>query len=243
VAVILAAGHGSRLRPHTDDRPKCLVEVGGSPMLVRCVEACRRAGVRDLVVVAGYREAQVRAALDGISGVEATVAVNPRYAGTGTAVSLQLGLAAAAGRDVLVIEADVVFEVELLERLLGCPAANATLLDDFEGHSGSLVTLDAADRVTSWLHEQARPADFDVRGTWKTVNLTRVHRDAVAGGLRRSLDEALAERGERAPLELAMERWVRAGAEITGVRTAGAPWFEIDTPEDLAVAERLFGGA
>ena len=46
--VILGAGEGRRLRPHTDDRPKCLVELAGQPLLVRISAALRAAGIDDL---------------------------------------------------------------------------------------------------------------------------------------------------------------------------------------------------
>ena len=37
-AIILAAGMGTRLRPLTNDRPKCLVEVNGIPMVERQIQ-------------------------------------------------------------------------------------------------------------------------------------------------------------------------------------------------------------
>lgn len=217
-----------------------MVEVSGVSILSRCIDTCVRAGIRHYVFVVGYRQEAIREAIRSISGIDAKLAVNPRFEATGTAVSLQIGLAASPARDVLVIEGDVVFSPEVLDRLLGAPTPDATLVDDFEGHSGSLVTLDADDRVTAWLHEQARPADFDARGTWKTVNLTRLQPESVASGLGRALEEAVLEHGERAPLERAMERWVKRGAAIQGVRTGGLPWYEVDTTDDLAIAERLF---
>jgi choline kinase len=219
-----------------------MVEVGGVPMLTRCIDTCRRAGIRDYIIVVGYRQEMIRESVSDIPGINLKLAVNSRFAATGTAASLELGLAAGPAREVLIIEADVLFSPDVLDLLLGAAAPDATLVDDFEGHSGSLVTLDAEDRVTAWLHEQARPADFDVSGTWKTVNLTRLQPDSVASGLGRALQETIAAHGARAPLELAMERWVRRGADILGIRTAGRPWYEVDTPDDLEIAARLFPG-
>jgi glucose-1-phosphate thymidylyltransferase len=53
--VVLAAGEGTRLRPRTATRPKGLVEVGGTPILTRCLETLVDLGVGSLVVVVGYR--------------------------------------------------------------------------------------------------------------------------------------------------------------------------------------------
>ena len=59
--VILAAGRGERLRPLTDDRPKCLVELAGEPLLSRQVRVLRAVGVDDVRVVAGYRAESIEA--------------------------------------------------------------------------------------------------------------------------------------------------------------------------------------
>jgi choline kinase len=59
-AIVIAAGQGSRLRPYTDDRPKCMVPVGGKPILHHQLEAFRAAGIRDIVVVRGYKGRRIR---------------------------------------------------------------------------------------------------------------------------------------------------------------------------------------
>lgn len=52
--IILAAGQGTRLRPLTDQQPKCLVPVAGKPILTRVLDVAKTCGIRDVVVVGGY---------------------------------------------------------------------------------------------------------------------------------------------------------------------------------------------
>ena len=70
-AFLLAAGHGTRLRPLTDNIPKCLVPIRGVSMLDIWLELCRRAGISDLFVNLHAHADIVRAALkDSHSGVK-----------------------------------------------------------------------------------------------------------------------------------------------------------------------------
>ncbi len=60
-ALILSAGMGSRLKPHTDTQPKALVKVGGVPMLVHVAEKLIGAGVDEIVVNIHHHADQMRA--------------------------------------------------------------------------------------------------------------------------------------------------------------------------------------
>jgi hypothetical protein len=63
-ALLLAAGRGTRLRPLTDDSPKCLTEVCGIPILGRLLTCWVREGFKRLVVVVGHHGDKIRAYLD-----------------------------------------------------------------------------------------------------------------------------------------------------------------------------------
>jgi len=58
-AVILAAGEGQRLRPFTVNRPKAMLSIADKPILQYVIEALARNGVRNIVLVVGYRKEQV----------------------------------------------------------------------------------------------------------------------------------------------------------------------------------------
>jgi len=58
-AVILAAGEGQRLRPFTVTRPKVMLSVAGKPILQFVIEALATNGIRDIIIVAGYRKEQI----------------------------------------------------------------------------------------------------------------------------------------------------------------------------------------
>src|SRR5262249_32981475 len=54
-AILIAAGRGKRLGPHTEELPKCMVQVGARPILGWVGNAFRAAGIEELVVIRGYR--------------------------------------------------------------------------------------------------------------------------------------------------------------------------------------------
>lgn len=81
VAIILAAGHGKRMK---SEKAKVLHEVCGRPMIRYVVEAARGAGARSIVVVVGYGADQVRACLGGEPDV--LFATQTQQLGTGDAV-------------------------------------------------------------------------------------------------------------------------------------------------------------
>ncbi|AGK61944.1 UDP-N-acetylglucosamine diphosphorylase/glucosamine-1-phosphate N-acetyltransferase [Archaeoglobus sulfaticallidus PM70-1] len=58
-AVILAAGEGQRLRPFTAKKPKPMIEISGKPILEHLIEEVRKAGIRDIVLVVGYRRERI----------------------------------------------------------------------------------------------------------------------------------------------------------------------------------------
>ncbi len=67
-AIILSAGQGSRLGHLTDDRPKCLIEFGGRSLLDRQLDTLAANGVDEAVVVTGFRDDQIEAALASARG-------------------------------------------------------------------------------------------------------------------------------------------------------------------------------
>jgi len=88
-AVILAAGEGQRLRPFTVNRPKVMLSIAGKPILRYVVEALAQSGIRDIVLVVGYRKEQV---LDYMGsgdqfGVKLTYVIQPKQLGTAHALA------------------------------------------------------------------------------------------------------------------------------------------------------------
>ena len=85
-AVILAAGEGKRVRPLTRSRPKALLPVANRPIIGYVIEALLKNGIRDIVVVVGYRKEQVIRFLNELD-VPITVVVQDKQLGTGHALN------------------------------------------------------------------------------------------------------------------------------------------------------------
>jgi UDP-N-acetylglucosamine diphosphorylase/glucosamine-1-phosphate N-acetyltransferase len=88
-AVILAAGEGQKLRPFTVTRPKGMISIADKPVLQFIVESLVQAGIRDLVIVVGYRKEQVYDYLGSGEkfGVKITYAVQAQQLGTAHALA------------------------------------------------------------------------------------------------------------------------------------------------------------
>ena len=57
--IILAAGQGKRLRPLTDNLPKCMVELNGKPILKHQIECLNRNSIHDINVCVGYAKGKI----------------------------------------------------------------------------------------------------------------------------------------------------------------------------------------
>ena len=118
-AIILAAGQGSRLRPYTNDRPKCMVSLFGKPMLHRQLEVLRASGINDITLVGGYKA-------DALDAEAVNIVLNPRYAETNMVSTLFCAESVMTDeKDLLILYGDIIYEPKVLENLIGfdCPLA------------------------------------------------------------------------------------------------------------------------
>lgn len=84
-AVILAAGEGTRLRPLTRSRPKALTPVANTPIIEYAIKALQMNGIRDIIVVVGYRKEHVIRYLNMLD-VQVRVVVQEKQLGTAHAL-------------------------------------------------------------------------------------------------------------------------------------------------------------
>ncbi len=241
--LLLAAGLGTRLAPLTDLAPKCLTELWGRPILGRAIDVLLAAGVSRIIIVVGYRAEQIEHFV-GTHYPKADIrcVINPYYSTTGTALSLSCGLAAVSpGEDVLLVEADVVFEAAVLDRLLSSVGSATALARYRPDLTGTFALTSELNTLTDWAHESVRASNFPLAIAWKTVNLTRFDFAAIEQHLRPALADVLATRGNRSPFELVAQTCIRdLGLVMTGVDVSDLSWYEIDSEVDLAFAQNLF---
>lgn len=231
-AIVLAAGRGSRLRPHTDDRPKCLLEIDGRTLIERQIEALAACGVSDVVAVVGYRSDIVRRTM----GSRVRYIENRRYGETNSLYSLWL--AAEELRDgALVINSDVLVAPLLFERLCRAVVADAVLVD--------------RDQVCGIEEMRITIRDGLVVDFGKNLPIERCHGENVgmvkfgAAGARELREDLtrLVETGHENDWAPAAFRELARTWPLHAIATEGAPWIEIDDPPDLERARRTIAPA
>ncbi len=231
-AVLLAAGVGKRLWSVTQHRPKCLIELGGQALLLRCLESLASVGVRQAVLVVGYKQEMIRSAVgSGACGVDVRYVVNAAYQ-RGSLSSLWEARGEFDG-DLLLMDADVLFHHEILKRLVASPHPTALCLDETVTQKGEeCMAIVRGDRVAAL--SKRMPDRYDLAG--EGVGFLRIRRrdlDALTESIKRPM-----ERGDwHMDYEDALADFfgsVRVGYEKIG----GLPWIEIDFPEDVTRAER-----
>ncbi len=108
-AMILAAGHGTRMRPLTDNTPKPLLKVGGKALIVWHIEKLKRCGFEDIVINIAYLGEQIPKALgDGSQwGVSIQYSDEQKEGALETAGGIIKALPLLGTEPFLVISADV----------------------------------------------------------------------------------------------------------------------------------------
>ena len=116
-AVILAAGLGSRLRPITNEVPKCMVPVNGIRIIDKQIDNLLQNGVTEIYVVDGYK-AEILADHLIEKYPDVHIVSNPRYAETNNMYSLFLTAQYVKGEEFFLMNADVYFDANIIKGLL-----------------------------------------------------------------------------------------------------------------------------
>lgn len=121
-AIILAAGRGVRMRHLTEDRPKCLVELGGRPLLEWQLEALGDAGFTEVAIVTGYRR-------DLLAPRASKEFHNPRWSETNMVSSLEAASAWLEHDTCIVSYSDIFYRPAAIRALMESPADIAITYD------------------------------------------------------------------------------------------------------------------
>ena len=226
-AIILAAGRGSRLKQATTAKPKCLVEVGGRPLLEHQIEMLWRHGVRNILVVAGYKAEEVMTAVAG----RAEVIRNDVWDKTNSLYSLSLCRPYVRG-PILVLNCDVLAHPSVLGRVLEMPGS-AFAYDSIMGTDDEHMKVALCEGRLIAMSKDLNPK----RSRGENVGLLSFDA-ATAQALFDEVDAVLAGGGHGMWLAAGVERVAR-NMPISAVDIADLPWVEIDYPEDLAHARHL----
>jgi choline kinase len=231
-AIILAAGVGKRLWPITQHRPKCLIELGARSLLSRYLSALERAGIKQVVMVVGYKREMIKAAVEAeASSVEVRFIMSEQFR-RGSITSLW----AARGElndDVVIMDADVLFHPTVLRRLLESSSRTALLLDEtVRQQTEECMAVVQGGRVIALT--KSMPSVYDLAG--EGVGFLKISRLDL-----QHLSDSLKGHIERGELDMEYEDGLRqffSAVRVGFERIGGLPWTEIDFPEDVIRAER-----
>lgn len=240
-AVILAAGVGSRIRPLTDDCPKCLLIVAGKPILEHMIRNCQDCGISEFVIVLGYLEERIRQFVGtAFPELKVTFVVNDRYDETNTGYSLMLAWQAIGVASFIKFDADVVFDPEILRRLIASDFLNALCIDrDIQLDAEEVkVIVDDQMRVL-----QASKTIAPKKAMGESIGIEKIC-SKTAKLLFTELTLAMGQSGRLQDYYEATYEWlITRGTKFQALDITGLKWTEIDTHDDHAAASAMFKAA
>lgn len=231
--IILAAGRGSRLLSLTDEKPKCLVELAGKPLLHWQLEAFRESGIENVTVIRGYKKERLQGDFNTLE--------NPNWQNTNMVSTLMAADELLSSGPALVSYSDIVYSPAHLTALRETEGDIAICYDQ---NWAALWSLRFADplgdaetfRVTgSVVTEIGGKTDTvtDIQGQY--MGLLKFTPQGWA-----TVREFLSDLGEHETARLDMtgmlSRLIKAGVTINGCPVDGG-WVEVDHPEDIRLYE------
>ncbi|MDP9082787.1 MAG: phosphocholine cytidylyltransferase family protein [Pseudomonadota bacterium] len=234
-AIILAAGRGLRLQQAEDKQsPKCLLQFGGMSLMERHLRMLRAAGVGDIVLALGFRHDLVEAELDRLHWQpRPQVVLNPRFE-LGSVLTVHCAAEPMTrGGDILLMDADVLYDERILRALLaGNESVNRLLLDRSSELGDEPVKLCLLEGVPIELRKQVA-ADLTYDTIGESVGFFRFDYHG-ARRLARVVADYVDTGRAHMPHEEAVRDLLRERSQVFGVAdVTGCPWIEIDFNADV----------
>ncbi len=244
-AIILAAGCGTRLRPYTNQTPKCMVKLADKPLLHYQIDTLVNAGFDDIVVVGGYFCEKIR-------GDNIKIAINKDYESTNMVKTLFCAEEFINdGEDLLITYGDIIYEPRVLKSLINTNSPIAISIDidweklwqiRMEDPLSDAETLKLKDKIyVEELGKKPR-SRREIQGQY--MGLIKVRADTVKAFKEtwHSLDKKSFYDGEDIDniyMTSFIQKFIDDGFKVEAAFTKGG-WLEVDSRDDLDLYNELY---
>jgi len=236
-AIILSAGQGKRLLPHTEHCPKCLLTVGNKTILEWQIDTLLAAGLTAIHIVTGFHADLIDKLINKRYSGEATVKtlLNPFFDVSDNLASCWLARHAMQD-DFILLNGDTLFEKAILDKVLNSAACPITLtIDDKDDYDDDDMKVELAGsqvvHVSKSLTEGQTHAE--------SIGLL-YFRDDGAALFRQALEENIRQPRRLKAWFLSVIDTLAGGKLVTSCSIKGLRWAEIDFIDDLELAESIF---
>ena len=244
-AIIIAAGPSNRLLPITNEKPKCLLEIGGQTVLERALKALRENGIENIVVVRGYHS-------DLINYPNITYYQNPNFRNNNILRSLFYA-EDEMNDDFIFSYSDILYSKEIVEKLIHKQADIALIVDvnwaqHYEGRDQHPSTEAELVKVENGrVVKIGKKVVSHVEAHGEFIGLAKFTKSG-AEAMRAAYHQA--EKSPTVPFQHAaslekaymtdmIQELMNNGSLVKSVDIEGG-WMEIDTPQDLERTRKLF---
>ena len=235
-AVILAAGIASRLYPITLNKAKCMVKVGGRPILDYQIRAYSAARIDEIIIVGGYRINQIKKHCEKIRDINIRIIENKDYQTTNNMYSLHLAKEELEGNGFLLSNGDVIFDPRIIIDLIRSKISDSIVCDKkSKNEKHMMISISDSGYVN----------DININIP-SSIGINSVSILKFSPGFSTLLFEEISniinkENNLNVWFEIALQRLLKSKQlVIYPFDVGGKRWVEIDTYEDLIIAKKLF---
>lgn len=233
---------GRRLGKLTANDTKCMVRLGGVPIIDRMISQIISNGINKITLVVGYKADHLIEHLSGrFPGVEIGFIRNTIYDKTNNIYSLSLAKELLMEDDTILLESDLVFEDGILEKILGNDYPDLALVDKYESWmDGTVVKLGEDNTIVNFISKKA--FDFgEADKYYKTVNIYKFSKSFSRGKYVPFLEAYCKSLGNNEYYEQVLKVIsLLDNPQLKALMLDGEKWYEIDDIQDLDIAEVLF---
>lgn len=234
--IILAAGVSARLRPFTDNTPKCLLKIGGKTILERIIDNLLSFKLHDIIIVTGYLQEQIKNFISQkYPHLKVSYIYNELYDTTNNIYSLWLTKDLVRNNDMLMMDSDILFEKKILELLINSEYPNCLALRTEHQLSDEEIKVKLSD-------------DKSIAEISKTVDLKHAVGESIgiekfnAGFVEKLFDildrKILIDHQVKIFYEAAFQDAINDGSKIYAVDIGKLKCIELDFAEDIERATK-----
>lgn len=226
----------SRLRPLTENTPKCLLKVGEKCLLQRSIDALASNGIRDFVIVTGYLHEMIETFVAEQYGDNINVKFihNDVFDSTNNIYSLWLARPEAEGQEILLLDSDLLYDPRIITKVMESDADNVlTLIRHELGEEEMKVVLDHENGTIIEISKTCNPAD----AAGESLGIEKMgcrYTSALYQELEPMMNE---EHLENVFYERAFERLIAKGHTYKVIDVTELFSCELDTVEDFENAK------